>query len=505
MIKQGVVEEEKESSNYSAVLSISRPALNIRLFIMGLFVLVSPYLIGILRGLSLRTLAIISTILILIILILLIRLTWRGLWSASATYLLIFSLFHFGALYVLGLGLSFSTYFDQYYKTWFYNVFTKEAIILSLIGFFACCMGIHLAFLSIKKPVAKVTREADLDKLLSQLFSLAGFMIMAIGILIWFIIVIRVENIFILLGSYEEYLVATAGQGILAYSNYAIALGLPLLASVANSRWHIWGYSLFVVWALIAFPLGLRGEVLFPLGAAVVVAVRNGYKLSLFRALIIFVLLLSFISVVRQIRQVGLSEIAAEEVDLNPIDALLEMGGSLRSVTETVAWEAAGEDFIYGASYWAPLERLILRFVPGIDSPNAFYDYRLLNVLIMRRVGPIGYSPIAEAFRNFGAIGVFMILLLTGVLLGRLDLWPSTTIRNSLLVVIYVPLLVQIRNSFTSVPFQWIIGLVLILAVYIATKMIYSMGQNVHSKSVPVLDGGEHSITNSPGRRNREL
>ena len=36
-------------------------------------------------------------------------------------------------------------------------------------------------------------------------------------------------------------------------------------------------------------------------------------------------------------------------------------------------------------------------------------DLRIANVLVADRVGAIGYSPVAEAYRNFGSLGVVIV------------------------------------------------------------------------------------------------
>ena len=97
------------------------------------------------------------------------------------------------------------------------------------------------------------------------------------------------------------------------------------------------------------------------------------------------------------------------------------MGGSLHPVENVVRWRAEGDPLELGASYWAPLERAAAWVLPGLGTAAAEDDMRIMNVLVTDRVGPIGFSPVAEAYRNFGAPGVAIVLGLLGAALAWID------------------------------------------------------------------------------------
>jgi len=88
-----------------------------------------------------------------------------------------------------------------------------------------------------------------------------------------------------------------------------------------------------------------------------------------------------------------------------------------------------------------------------------------MNVLVQERVGPIGFSPIAEAYRNFGMFGIVFVLLGIGLLVGWMDRWPSNDFRNAILGVILLELLINVRNAFTATPSHLIIGLGIVMVV----------------------------------------
>ncbi|MCA1598914.1 MAG: O-antigen polysaccharide polymerase Wzy family protein, partial [Chloroflexi bacterium] len=162
-------------------------------------------------------------------------------------------------------------------------------------------------------------------------------------------------------------------------------------------------------------------------------------------------------------------------VSASPLDALTELGSSLRPVSEVVYWRATGDQFIDGASYWAPFDRALAKIIPGRGwkLPPAEADPRVLGSLAtMRGDGAIGFSVVAEAYRNFGPAGVCAIMALIGLLLGRLDLWPPTAGRQAMLGVLLVPLLVEVRNDFTAIPFQILEGCVVVYVVLAIARTI---------------------------------
>ena len=81
----------------------------------------------------------------------------------------------------------------------------------------------------------------------------------------------------------------------------------------------------------------------------------------------------------------------------------------------------------------------------------------MFNVEIANRVGQIGGSPVAEAFHNFGTVGVVLFMAVLGALLVRLERRSDAVVG-----VVLLPLLIQVRNSFAPVPVQIGIGLLLV-------------------------------------------
>lgn len=439
-------------------------------YLVGLIflLLLQVYLGSELQGVSLAILSNLVSGCVVVALLITIRVSSRGLWSAASMYLGVFCLFHFGLTLVYGLGLSIQEDFDYEIRQWFYDsAYTPEALLLTNLGLIAFTLGVLLtSFLNVSKP-----KPARIGQNLDPILGWVGFFLTAISIGAWFWLVLKAGGVKLLTSSYETFLQATEKME-LHWVYYGIGLGMIFLAVASPSNLRRMGLALFLVWAVIALPLGLRGEVLFPAFSALVVSAKLKIPISTKKFLAIAVCVLSLVSVMRGVRQVGLDGMKLSEVSLSPVDALVEMGCSLRPVCTVVTWTSEGEDFLYGASYWAPFDRSLALVIPGSNRLDAEDDDRIMNILMNKRVGPIGFSPIAEAFFNFGVWGVFLVLFLTGLVLGWMDTWAATPFYRGILGVFFLPLLIQIRNSFVAVPFQILAGVALLVCIYLLAKMV---------------------------------
>jgi prepilin signal peptidase PulO-like enzyme (type II secretory pathway) len=101
----------------------------------------------------------------------------------------------------------------------------------------------------------------------------------------------------------------------------------------------------------------------------------------------------------------------------------------------------------------------------------AEHDDRIMNILISRRVGPIGFSPVAEAYRNFGDAGPFLVMMLVGIILALLDRRPRTAESQLAVAVVMIPLLINVRNSFVPIPAQLVMGAALLLLLLVLRRV----------------------------------
>jgi oligosaccharide repeat unit polymerase len=183
------------------------------------------------------------------------------------------------------------------------------------------------------------------------------------------------------------------------------------------------------------------------------------------------IIVLTIISLVRQVRQHGVGETSFEKISFLPSDGLAEMGASLRPVSAVIEWTDRGDDFLFGSSYLAPLDRILVYFIPGWTRPPIYEDKRVMGNVIGKRVGAVGFSMIAEAYINFSAVGVFTFMFLMGAFLARIECCQITLYRQMQVGVIILPLFMFIRNSFIFVPATTAIGL---LCVFLIKKISVS-------------------------------
>jgi hypothetical protein len=100
-----------------------------------------------------------------------------------------------------------------------------------------------------------------------------------------------------------------------------------------------------------------------------------------------------------------------------------------------------------------------------VKNAAAEDDPRIMNILVSDRVGPIGFSPVAEAYRNFGAHGVVIVLGIVGALMAVIDTMRDRRMAVLTMAIAYLPLLTNVRNSFISVPAHCAAGLAIVLAL----------------------------------------
>ncbi len=176
----------------------------------------------------------------------------------------------------------------------------------------------------------------------------------------------------------------------------------------------------FGIFALFALPLGLRGEVLFTTLGALVVRARRGFRPSARATIVGALILLVLISAIREVRQVGIGSVQTIVVGGGLFDGVTELGSTLRPVVEVLDWETPSDNGQSGATYWAPVDRFLCTIQLVRDCVPASDDDRLMNVVVSDRLGPIGFSPIAQAYENFREIGIIFVMGAIGFLVGLL-------------------------------------------------------------------------------------
>lgn len=370
----------------------------------------------------------------------------QGIYRPAAAYLVLFGLFHGGLL--LSVAMRGDSVSED--ARWLEDAHTPQAVSLAVLG-----MAVYTAAAGLvgrREPVAAGRRGGFVAGALGVAVQLAGIGIFAVAL-------VRAGGTDLLSGGYNVFVEANGADTALAFGTLCSGTGAVLAVSAGGGA-RVAGWAGFLLYAVIALPLGTRGEVLFPLMAMAVIEARRHRIRPLWTVLgAVSVLLLA--GVVRQTRIGGLQALSPSWWLTAPLDAIAEMGFSLRPVVVVLGWD---EPMRLGATFVAVPVRFLESFLGWHGGPPA-YDDRLFNVEIANRAGQIGGSPVAEAFHNFGTLGVVLFMAVLGALLVWLERW-----HDAVLGVVLLPLLVQVRNSFAPVPVQIGIGLLLVTLARVGAR-----------------------------------
>jgi hypothetical protein len=396
-------------------------------------------------------LEILTTLNWLLIAVLLSNTLPKGTWSICYIFYVSFGIFHGGLILANSVGGISDEDILYQISFWFNKEETSNAIHLINLAF----LGFGLGAIFFSKPIGKVDKpflnDIDYDR---RLFHFGGVFLVFIT-LVFFLVGASTGAIY----SYGAYLAVVDSIPIVGiiftYIYMFIGLSIVFIAVTYQKGFGYSYFVLFALWSMFAFKLGLRGEVMFPSAVAACMLGRKGKPINGLLLLLAVCVFLIFAGIVKNARISGDYSAGAS---FNPMNAVAEMGSSLRAVQEVVSWRVNGEELMLGASYWAPFERQLALVLPQMERIPSADDERLLNVTVIKRAGPIGFSPVAEAYINFGESGVFAVFLLLGSLLAYLDNQTSKTRYDILLGVSLVPVFIMIRNSFAHVPVQIIIG-----------------------------------------------
>ena len=283
-----------------------------------------------------------------------------------------------------------------------------------------------------------------------------GMAALWVGVGIWLVLGLSRLGPGFMFESYSTWLTATSGS-LLPYAYFAIGVGLSFVVTAERRLLSI-AASPFVVFAVGGLSLGLRNEVLVPLLTALAARALQGWRPDMARVVGFGLVGLILMGAIREGREDGLTIGALAPSPAYGAEAVAEMGYTVRTVGYVQQWQSEGDELLYGATYWAPVERLLAVFSGQFEPPAVADDLRASETLVINRVGPIGFSSIAEALRNFAAPAAMFILAAQGALLVWLERRSSSARAMLFLLVVLSALLLHARNSFTPVPFQLLIG-----------------------------------------------
>ena len=246
-------------------------------------------------------------------------------------------------------------------------------------------------------------------------------------------------------------------SGPFTYGVLLFTFGVPIaLASVRKS--YLWPLlCLEALCAGVMLLLGARTAALFGPLLIVIVLSKRGIRIPRWIGAGCIVLLFWVIAIVGVARQGAVSENISSAKSAGPLDALLEMGGSLYTVRLFDGWILDGDSFQLGRGYWLPFERAIGLAIPSVRG-DLHTDPRAASEVLESRTTGLGGSVVAEAYYNFGLLAPVVFFLPLGWLLGRLDRSADNPLSVAWLVVVLYPLLMEVRGWFLSVPAMIALG-----------------------------------------------
>jgi hypothetical protein len=378
-----------------------------------------------------------------------------GIYRPGAAYLILFGCFHGGLL--LSIGLRGPDGFTAYDISWVYAGYTSQAVHLAILGMTAFAIATQLAS-GATGPGAAPKSLGPIGHQCPRLV-LVSMSCLSIGAVIFIVAVLNAGGLDLTSGGYLAFVQANESDGAVGYGTLLISIG-AVLGVVGGGRVRVAAWAIFGAYAVVAFLIGSRGAVLFPLLTLLVLEVRQGRRIRPLWTAAGALGVLVLVGLVRQTRLTGFNQPMGALL-ASPFDALAEMGYSLRPTAVVVDWHSAAEPFRDGVTLIVVPLRFIEKLTGWHGGPPAFDD-RLFNVEISQRIGAIGGSPVAEGYHNFGTAGVVLVLAAIGLTLGFIERAPRTPLDNALVGIVLLPLLVQVRNSFGPVPVQLALGLLLL-------------------------------------------
>jgi hypothetical protein len=410
--------------------------------------------------------------------------------SAPIVYVLYLSMYHLGMAAVLEFFPSNMERFRPWHIAWLDRPGANLAMLstaTSITAFVIGCGIISITQYERLRPGAKSRKTYGHHGEFRF-----GNIILLVSAALLFGIIVQRGGAALLTGQYLAFRQIAMEGAAFSTSMFLMGIGGVLaIAGAAGSAW-VWPLAIFGFMAIPLLITGNRGEVFYPLLTFAILVYRRGFRLP--RTVIIATLvgLMVLFPIVAEVRQSGLGGVEDYELQIDPVAGIIEIGSALRPAATVSQWILDGETHLRGASYWLPFERMLGRILPSVyERTDPAFDSRFVATYIRQRTGSaMGYSPIGEAFLNFGQAGPLIVFLITGLLLSYLHIRAEYSLSLAILGAVLFPLINNVRNSFIFVPGQIIGGVVLIL-----------ISRAFHIRHLQSLLSGRRPLKESPAAR----
>jgi len=392
-----------------------------------------------------------------------LRLPWI---SASVVYLMLFWMFHYGLAFTAVLVPDVLAPLAYWEIAWMYWPNVRVAMILGLIGAAGFVFGVGL--MTAGRRAARHVKAAEVahDPALYGV----GWVVMLGGLAGTAFTLLVNGGLGVFALSYGAFRATFLGPTSLQTAVDVSQLGCLLALCGAGGRRWIWPLALFTPLACVMLLIGLRTEAMVPLVSYAIVLAHRGVRFN--RGLLVAAVLTSLVVIpaVRTFRSVGFDNRSAVNwTEVSPLETFTELGITLRAAKAYVDWIERGDEYLLGASYWAPFDRqLLVRVVPGRERIPFDEDVRVPSRDIALREGPVGESSTGEAYYNFGPVGPFIYFACVGALFGWLERRAAATPYHCALLGIVMNLFYfNIRGYWVNIPAQFAICVALLGVCYV--------------------------------------
>jgi oligosaccharide repeat unit polymerase len=374
-------------------------------------------------------------------------------WSPAVVYGIVFSVFHFGLVLPLSVAPSLQEQLEDYQLGWLQHSEAQYAVFYAqcFLAAFLLSVGSHLGW------QRRLTSGGETRQVNGRLgYVIVGWLTLIAGLVtagssaasIGFSLSLSYNELF---GQHNE----------LSNGTVVVAVGLIFLLIGGTKVRTVAAIALLVYVPLASTVLlaGIRTGPMFSFVALGTAFYTHGARISTWLTLTTAIVGLTLISFVREIRTQGALNTNKNSAvnPINPASSVMELGGSLRPVAAVVELQKTmNAPRAYGSTYLWPLVRQYDKLA-GRPVPIEGDDERFVASHINSLYGSIGFSTVAEAVHNGGGVGVVIFACAWGLIL-RVLLNLAEKKSNdgtAILFVLFVPMLINIRNSFIYVP-GWI-------------------------------------------------
>lgn len=408
------------------------------------------------------TLSLLSTLFSLLLIYYSEKIMTLGITSVLFLY---FTITHFGATTIYSINPeSIYTNFRTHQYVWLSSDNITAAILYSILGQIAFILSSEFFFNGKLNPKNNNTKKS-----LNRSIWLPRIgLIFLYSVTLYFIFNILTGAIS-LTSSYSNFIEWRLESVFFTYAIYLLATGFIFVISSGTISQIKHGLIVYLVISVILLLTGNKGEVLYAILTGVGVYYSRGKKIPkrlYIIGVLVFFVILPFVTETRS----GSILNSLDQLKVDITGPFIEIGWQMRTVERVISWIKNGENYLFGVSYIAPIQRIISSFTLGLipripisDVPWAFGE----------RLPGWGFSQVAESYYNFSIFGPILFYSIQGAFTKIAENESRNVYKKAFYSSIAVILMILNRNRFTFVPGQILMSLIIVLVGFMLDRNLY--------------------------------